>query len=274
MFSNRLQHYFTNTMSQAIPPTCKALVCSGLGEPLKVESVSTPTATSGSAVVHLLASQVLHTHKDILSGKHSHMRFPLPLIPGSRAVGRVAATGVDAASLQVGQLVLVEPFVRGRDDPNVQILLALSQMFSPSAKRFAENAWRDGLWTEYAQVPLENCHALNEKILLGSPADGGLEYDITDLSELAGYAIAYGGLRSMDLKAGETVIVAPATGSISGAAVAGSSSQGTICKGRSSLLIRVYSRICDGGQGNRLVAQHGRHEGTCSTSPSGQHRPN
>ena len=34
----------------------------------------------------------------------------------------VAATGSDTTSLRVGQLVLLEPFFRARDDPNVQIL--------------------------------------------------------------------------------------------------------------------------------------------------------
>ena len=210
-------------MSQPLSPTCKALVCNALGQPLKVESVSTPIAIPGSAVVRVLASPIMHTHKNILSGRVPYMQFPIPLIPGSRAVGRVATLGVDATSLQVGQLVLIEPFIRGRDDPEVQILWAVSHMSSSAAKNLAENAWRNGLWTEYAQVPLENCYALNEKALLGNPADGGLGYEISNLPDLATHVIAYGGLRSMDLKAGETVIVAPATGSVSGAAVAGES---------------------------------------------------
>ena len=67
---------------------------------------------------------------------------------------------------------------------------------------------------------MENCYALNERLLCGSQQDGGFGYNVDDLPHLAMH-IAYGGLRSIVLKAGETVIVAPATGSVSGAAVAG-----------------------------------------------------
>lgn len=151
------------------------------------------------------------------------MQFLTPIIPGSRGVGRVVAVGVDATSLHIDQLVLIEPFVRGCDDPDVQILLSVSQISSPTAKRFMENAWRNGLWTEFAQVPLENCYALNEKVLLGNPTDGGFAYEVSHLPDMAAYAIAYGGLHGIDLRAGEIVIVAPATGVASGAAVAGAS---------------------------------------------------
>ena len=208
-------------MSSSLPSTCQALVCQTVGQPLSLESVATPEAVLGSVVVKVIASPVQHNHKNMLSGKIPYMQFPLPMIPGSRAVGRIAAVGVDTTSLEVGQLVLVECFVRGRDNPDVQILWAASQMSSPAAKKFAEDAWRNGLWTEYTRVPLENCYALNERVLLGNPAKGGLNYETADLLELATQVITYGGFRSIDLKAGETVIVAPATGSVSGAAVAG-----------------------------------------------------
>ena len=207
-------------MTSSLPSTCQALVCQAIGQPLKLESITTPEAKPGSVVVRVLASPIQHNHNKILSGQIPYMQYPLPWIPGSRAVGRVAAVGVDATSLQVGQLVLIECFVKGRDDPDIQILWAVSQMFSPAAKKFAEDAWRNGLWTEYARVPLENCYAMKEKILLGDSAEGGFGYEIADLPDLATQVIAYGGLRGIGLTAGETIIVAPATGGISGAAVA------------------------------------------------------
>ena len=84
-----------------------------------------------------------------------------------------------------------------------------------------KDAWLNGCYADYTRVPLENCYALNEKTFLGSPAEGGLGYSVADLTYLSAQVITYGGLRSIDLKAGETIIVAPATGAVSSTAVEG-----------------------------------------------------
>ena len=120
-------------MSQLIPSSCKALVCPAVGQPLQVDSVPIPTAIPGSAVVGVLASPILPDHKDFLLGKFSYMQFLNPLSPGSQGVGRVVAVEVDATSLHIDQLILIETFVRARDNPDVQIPLSLSKMFSPTA---------------------------------------------------------------------------------------------------------------------------------------------
>lgn len=96
----------------------------------------------------------------------------------------------------------------------------------PRAKKLMEDSWRDGLWAEYARAPLENCFPLNEKLLLGSPTEGGLGYSLADLCSISKYAVSYGGFRGINLKAGETVIVAPATGEYSGGAVQVASAMG------------------------------------------------
>jgi len=96
----------------------------------------------------------------------------------------------------------------------------------PRAKKLMEDSWRNGMWAEYVRAPLENCHALNEKVLLGSPAEGGLGCSVADLCCFSRHIVAYGGLRSIDLKPGETIIVAPATGGYSGAAVDVASAMG------------------------------------------------
>ena len=82
-----------------------------------------------------------------------------------------------------------------------------------------EHEWRDSSLAEYARVPMENCIPLDEKRLLGLPEDGGLGYTIEDLAYLQTPLIAYGGLIDIDVKPGETVIVAPATGGFGGSAV-------------------------------------------------------
>ena len=74
--------------------------------------------------------------------------------------------------------------------------------------------WKDATYAEYAKIPLENCYALNEKRLFGE-----LEYKAEHISDLSRCCVPYGGLSDIELKAGETVIVAPATGPFGGAAV-------------------------------------------------------
>ena len=227
-------------MSSNLPPTCRGLVCGAVGQPLNVESISTPDAVPGSVVVKVLAATVDSTMPEVLKGHIPGLTFPTPFIPGARCVGRVVATGPDTTSLQLGQLVMTEPFVRGRDDTDVQILWGVSQGPSPMSKKLMEDSWRHGVYKEYVQTPLENCYALDEKLLLGSPAEGGLGYSVADLTYISKQLVAYGGLRGIDLKAGETVIVAPATGGYSGAAVEVASAMGArvIAVGRNMTTLR------------------------------------
>ncbi|KAK7426631.1 hypothetical protein QQZ08_006809 [Neonectria magnoliae] len=67
---------------------------------------------------------------------------------------------------------------------------------------------------------MENTYVLDEKRLCGPVSDGGLGYSINDITHFASLAVPYGGFRSVNLQAGETVIVSPATGLFSGAAIA------------------------------------------------------
>jgi len=66
---------------------------------------------------------------------------------------------------------------------------------------------------------LENCSVLDEKRLLGLVEEGGLGYQLESLLYIATLLVPYGGLRDINLLAGETIIIAPATGSFGGAAV-------------------------------------------------------
>ncbi|KAL1963364.1 hypothetical protein VTN77DRAFT_8380 [Rasamsonia byssochlamydoides] len=218
----------SNFQSQALPSTFRAIVCHDYGQPPKLETLPMPEAMPGSAIVKILAAPCGATQKNtLLRPRNPFFSNPTPFIPGVSAVGRVAAVGPDASSLKIGQLVLLEPFVRGRDDPDAQILKGLFGGPSPAAQKLSqEHLWRNGNWAEYARVPLENCYALDEKVLLGKPEEGNLGYDIAELPYLAKQLVAYGGFRSIDLQAGETVIVTPATGSFSGAAVEVASAMG------------------------------------------------
>ena len=60
---------------------------------------------------------------------------------------------------------------------------------------------------------------LDEQRLLSPVAEGGLGYKVDELAYISTLLVPYGGLKDIGLQAGETVLVAPATGGFGGAAV-------------------------------------------------------
>lgn len=207
-----------------LPPTHRALVLTSTSSPPSVQTLPTPQPTPGSAVIRVLAAGVIPHMRGIYDGTAKYgsgpFIFPTPLVIGNSAIGRVAAVGPDGTKLTPGQLVLVDPTIRSRDDPTGDIILAgVHEGFTDGSRKLMRGEWRDSTFAEYAKVPLENCHVLNEKRLLWSIKEGGLGYQLESLLYLLTLLIPYGGLRDINLQAGETIIVSPATGSISGAAV-------------------------------------------------------
>lgn len=202
-----------------LPETHRALVQRVYAQPLQVETLPTPQPTPGSAVVKILVASAMAYMKDIYNGARKYS-YPTPLVPGTSAIGRIAAVGEDAVLLTPGQLVFVDCTIRGRDDPGAIILSGFTSGSSKASRKLMHDAWRDSTYAEYARAPLENCFPLNEALLCGSPSDGGgLGYDMARLSYISALLVPYGGLRDVGLKAGETVIIAPATGGFGGAAV-------------------------------------------------------
>jgi D-arabinose 1-dehydrogenase-like Zn-dependent alcohol dehydrogenase len=106
--------------SNALPNTMKALVQEEKNGPLVLKEVPTPEAGPGSVVVKILANLLQHQTPGILNGE-AGFTYPTPIIPGGRAIGRVATTGPDTTAFEIGQLVLLEPFVRARDNPDTWI---------------------------------------------------------------------------------------------------------------------------------------------------------
>lgn len=196
----------------------RALVLPKKGESLQLRTIPTPDALPGSVIVKVLAAHVDPHFEHAMNITHP-FTMPPDLIPGGQSIGRVAAIGPDTTSLSVGQLVMLDSWIRARDNPDVQVLWGIFDGPTPQSKKFMADNWTHASFAEYVRAPLENCWALNEKRLCGSPADGGLGYTISELIQLPLALVAYGGLRGIDVKAGETVVVAPATGMFSGAAV-------------------------------------------------------
>lgn len=206
----------------AIPSMMKAVVKDSVNGGSSLKTVPTPEVHPGSVICQSLAFYMAAMIASRLrpSDEPTMLTHPTPMIPGGYIIGRVVVAGPDATKLKVGQLVLVEPFFRGRDDPDVQILWGTFDGLTPASKKMAANYWRDGGLSEYFRSPLENTWALDESRLCGNPSNEGLGYTIPELVVMAILCVAYGGLRAVDLKAGETIIVSPATGQFSMSAVA------------------------------------------------------
>lgn len=158
--------------------------------------------------------------RDIYNGTRQYP-FPTPIVPGSMAIGRVAALGPDAVSLSRGQLVFLDLLIRGRDDPSQAYLMGIHQGRSAGTVRLMRDVYRDSTFAEYVRAPLENLHPLDEARLLGDPSKDplALGYKAEELGLIGALSVAFGGLRDVGVTVGETVLVAPATGQFGGAAV-------------------------------------------------------
>ncbi|KAJ6557980.1 hypothetical protein B0H19DRAFT_1149358 [Mycena capillaripes] len=202
-------------MSSNVPTKHRALVLNSTRDPFDISVVeqTPPKVGPGSAVVRILVASVLSFAGEVYSGRKPYP-YPTPFVPGSSAIGRVAAVGPDATLLKPGQLVYIDNYLHGRDDPTSQFLHGLYSGSTPGSMAMMEGEWRDSTYAEYSKIPLENCIALDESRLLGD-----LSYKVEDLMYLSSLSIPFGGLRNVGVRAGEKVIVAPATGGFGGAAV-------------------------------------------------------
>jgi threonine dehydrogenase-like Zn-dependent dehydrogenase len=196
-----------------LPVTHKALVLHKTGEPLIIEEIPTPVAGPGSVVVRVLAASIVSYIRDVYGGSRGYS-YPTPLVTGSSAVGRIVASGPDASSLKPGDLVFVNSFILARDDPANCFLWGIHSGPSEGSQKLMAGEWRDASWAEYAKAPLENCAKLDEEKLLGQ-----MKYSLEQLTYIGTALVPYGGLKDVDLRPGETVVICPATGQFGGAAV-------------------------------------------------------
>ncbi|MCJ1447318.1 MAG: hypothetical protein MMC23_007829 [Stictis urceolatum] len=193
--------------------TQQVLVLPAKGEALQLQKAPIPEASSGSAVIKVLATSISPNSNKIFSGG---LPLPLstPIIPGSSSVGRIHALGPDSTFFKKDQLVYVDFFVRSRDDRDASVLQGYMRGFDEGASKLMEGEWRNGSFAEYAKYPLESVYALDEDLLVKK-----MGYTLPDLAKLGGLFVSAGGLYDLDVKAGDSVIVAPATGHFGGAVV-------------------------------------------------------
>ncbi|KAG5660019.1 hypothetical protein KAF25_003541 [Fusarium avenaceum] len=196
----------------SIPEFSTSLVLHAFNEPLHLDKTPIPNPTpTGSVIVRVYSTPVRPHQRQGFAG-NTPLSFTPPYNPGDGGVGRVISVGPDSVALQPGQLVYLNNFITARDDPNTRVLLGIHDGGQqPDIKLF--NLWQ-GFWRDIAIVPMENVVPLNEKILVKE-----MGYSYGDLSYIQRLSVAYGGVISANLQAGQTVIVAPATGHFSGAVV-------------------------------------------------------
>lgn len=198
----------------AVPQASTALILKDFNKPLTLEKSSPPTsAPAGSALVQTLAAVIRPHCREHFAGR-GFLQTPIPFFPGHAFIGRILTVGLDAAALRPGQLVFVHGFTTARDDPvNTQVIFGLHRGSGLGSERAGVvfDHWK-GFWQTVNVAPLENCVALDEKRLVGE-----LGYGFDDLMYLDRLAVAYGSISAAKLIAGETVVVAPASGHYSGA---------------------------------------------------------
>lgn len=114
--------------SYRLPETHRALVLSSTQKDIdaEVRNIPVPSATPGSAVVKVILASVLPYAREVYDGTRQYP-MPLPYVMGSSAIARIVAVGPDAVKLAPGQLVLVDSYVRSRDDPDVSFLAGLHE---------------------------------------------------------------------------------------------------------------------------------------------------
>ncbi|KAM0429701.1 hypothetical protein ACHAPT_006307 [Fusarium lateritium] len=213
----------------ALPSTMNGLVHHEDNSVTFEKDLPVPSLAHGSAIVQVLANMANTTFFKMVGSDGAnalHFTQPKPLIPGANCIARVAALGPDAVSLKVGQLVAIDNFIRARDDPNVNILWTLSDGQTEASKKLHRDVWRNGTYADYAKAPLENIYPLDEQALCGPESEGGLGYSIQDLLHILPHGVPYGGLRSIHLEPGETLVISPATGLFSGSAVSAAHAMG------------------------------------------------
>lgn len=189
--------------------THKAVVLKAVGQPLTIETLPIPEAVLGSATVRVLATALSPNSKETFAGTFISVPLRTPVTPSAAAIGRVHSVGADATSLKPGQLVFTDFWTSSRDNPDDQILAGYLGGIPA-----LETVWQHGTFAEYANIPLERVFVLDEKLLCDK-----LGYTPADLVHLGNLNIALAGVLDINVLPGETVVVAPATGSYGGAAV-------------------------------------------------------
>ena len=187
----------------------KAAVFSRIGEIPVLRELPDPIAEAGDVVVDVVAAPVLAYANEVISGRRP-MLFSLPFVPGTGAIGRISAIGPGATDTAPGAWVYCDPTLRARDSHGSSTIALQGLTANSPGAMAVQRQYPNGSWAQKLRLPLENITGLGE-------------IDIADAGRwlsLGTMLVPYGGLHSVGLTAGETVVINGATGSFGSAAVA------------------------------------------------------
>jgi alcohol dehydrogenase len=196
----------------------QAAILPAFGSPLIIEEVADPVIGTGEVLVDVVAAPVLSYTGEVLSGARRYL-LPTPVVPGAGAIGRVRAVGPDATRLQPGDWVFCDPTVRSRDGASTPDITLQGASARGEGGQKLQRYFRDGTFAQQVRVPTENAAPIGAI----DPADAGRWCVIGTL------LIAYGGLRAMGFRPGETLLVSGATGNFGSATVALALAMGARC---------------------------------------------
>ena len=185
-----------------------AAIFSRIGETPAVGELPDPVAEPGDVVVDVVAAPVLSYANEVFSGQRP-MLFTLPFVPGTGAIGRISAVGAGATDAAVGSWVYCDPTLRARDGQGLPAIALQGLTANGPAAMAVQLQYRNGSWAEKLRLPLENVVPLGDIFAA----------DAARWLMLGTMLVPYGGLSSVGLTAGETVVINGATGSFGSAAV-------------------------------------------------------
>ena len=182
-------------------------------------------------------------HPHIIPAKKTQLPTFPPYIPGYSCVARILTLPADATTLCVGDLVWVDPMIRGRDNPSAETVRSFNGGRDPSSQILIKGVWNSGAYAEKLLVPLEGLFKIPEE-WMHDKSEGGKGFKIQEFALSGYYLLAIGGLATAGVGAGDTVIIAPATGKYSSAAVLIALAIGcrVIATGRSAEKLNVLKR--------------------------------
>ncbi|KAK5064359.1 hypothetical protein LTR84_000192 [Exophiala bonariae] len=195
--------------------TNRAIWLTTYSSPPEVTTLPVPQPGPGSAVIRVLSTWVPPYTKFIHDGSLKVFNLHLPLVPNPSNIGYIHAVGPDAVKLKAGDLVYYNPWIKARDDPDINIIQGHHGGEGPGGAKLMQGEWRDGSMQQYQKVPLEKVFKLNEPRLCGV-----LGYKAAELQEFALQTMVVGALcEAARLQAGETIVIGPATGTFGPASV-------------------------------------------------------
>jgi alcohol dehydrogenase len=215
----------------------KAAVFSRIGETPVIADMPDPVADAGDVVIDVVAAPVLPYAGEVIGGQRP-MLFALPFVPGTGAIGRVSAIGAGATGIEIGSWVYCDPTLRARDGQGLPAISLQGLTANGPPAMAVQRQYPNGSWAEKLRLPLENAIPLGE-----IDADDAARWLV-----MGTMLVPCGGLSSVGLTAGETVVVNGATGSFGGAAVAVALAMGA-------------SRVVATGRGAEALAELARRHG-------------